>query len=243
MGKEASCAFNETLALQLTGPLNLECLRQAVQVVTARHEAFHLRFSLDGAYQETTPPVVIDIPLQDFSTLEQATKDAKVAEILKQEASEPFDLFNGPLLRVQIINLVQQEYLLVFSAHHIVFDGWSSGLLLHELSIVYSETCQGKSYQLPEPTRFSEYVIVQAADQENSKAEAYQYWVDQFADTPAVLELPTDRPRPPFKSHRERTGNKLTQCPTRAASPVIACPAADTPTTMSSCLDRRVNNT
>lgn len=206
MGKEASCAFNESFTLQLRGPFNVEHMRRAVQVVIARHEALHLRFSPEGDAQEKTTPVIMNVPLQDFSTLDGTAKDAKVVEILTKEASEPFDLINGPLLRVQILKLAQQEHLLIFSSHHIVCDGWSSGVLLDEISIIYSATCQGKPYQLPEPTPFSEYAIEQTKEQESVEvAEAYQYWADQFAETPPILELPTDRPRPPFKSYKGET--------------------------------------
>jgi amino acid adenylation domain-containing protein len=206
MSEEASCAFNESFMLRLGGLLNVEHMRRAIQVVVARHEALSVRFSPQGEYQERTASIAIDVPLQDLAPLDQAARDAQVAEILGRAASTPFDLSRGPLLNVQILKLAEQEYVILFSAHHIILDGWSSGVLLQEISIVYSAACQGQPYQLPEPTPFSEYVSAEVEQQQSAEVvQAYQYWQNQFAFPPAVLDLPTDRPRPAFKSYKGGT--------------------------------------
>ncbi|HMQ54320.1 MAG TPA: aminotransferase class III-fold pyridoxal phosphate-dependent enzyme, partial [Anaerolineae bacterium] len=202
MGEAASRAFNEAFTLRLQGPLKVEHLREAVQTVIARHEALHVRFSPSGDYQERMTPASLDICLQDCSTLAAVVKEATVAEILKKEASETFDLINGPLWRAQILKLEAEEVLFIFSAHHIVFDGWSAGVLLHEIGLVYSALCQRQPYRLPEPTSFVAYATAEAEAQASPEvAQTYQYWLDQFADLPSPLDLPTDRPRPAMKSY------------------------------------------
>ncbi len=206
MGAEASAAFNEPFMLTLRGTLKVEFLRLAIQVVVARHEALHLRFSPDGDYQERTAPQALEIPMFDLSDLDESSRETKINELFTQIGSEPFDLTNGPLIRVRMLKLYSDEHLILFSANHIVCDGWSSGVLMDEISLVYSATSQGQSYQLPEATPFSQYALAQIGEQESADmVAAYQYWIDQFADVPAPLDLPTDRPRPPFKSYKGGT--------------------------------------
>ncbi|MCB0091223.1 MAG: amino acid adenylation domain-containing protein, partial [Caldilineaceae bacterium] len=94
------------------------------------------------------------------------------------------------------------EHVLAFSAHHIVCDGWSWGVLLDEIGAVFSASCQGIAAELDEPTPFSTYAAELAQEQNSSEGtEAYNYWVEQFADLPEPLNLPTDRPRSKVKSH------------------------------------------
>jgi len=106
------------------------------------------------------------------------------------------------MLRVQIIKLAEEEHLLIFSVHHIVCDGWSTGVLLDEISIVYSAICQGSRTSFLNPQRIRDCAGIKAGV---LKSLRLQYWVDQFAYPPPVLELPTDRPRPPFKSYKGGT--------------------------------------
>jgi amino acid adenylation domain-containing protein len=174
-----------------------------VQEVYARHEAHHLRFSKDGDYQQVSADTAITIELHDFSMLDAAGQKEKMAAAVKNDATTPFDLMRGPLLWVKILKLSDEHHVFLSTAHHIIFDGWSAGVFLDEISIVYNALCRGTPYRLPEAPRFSDYAAEEARQQSTAEGiDALQYWKSMFSDPPPFLDLPTDRPRPPVKSYR-----------------------------------------
>ncbi|MGB9177698.1 MAG: condensation domain-containing protein, partial [Pyrinomonadaceae bacterium] len=199
----ANIAYNESITLQMRGPFNYEALRKAVETVIARHEALRTTFSPQGEYQEVSSHRTIDIPLVDFSHLDESERREQVDEWLVKGGREPFDLARGPLMRVRVGKVEEDYHLLALTIHHIVMDGWSYGILLREIREIYSAECQGIAYELPEPELYSEYAR-RLADHEQSgeqeKAEAY--WLEQFADSVPVLNLPADRPRAPVQTYR-----------------------------------------
>jgi len=202
MDDEASRAYNESRTIRLRGAFNLSALRQAVQELVYRHEALQTTFSSEGDYQLIHSSVITDIPFSDFSTLDKSQQEVHLSQFLAQEAQEIFNLEQGSLLRFHVVKLEEQHHLLVFTNHHIVADGWSIDILLRELAVIYSAECQGITYQLPQPIKWSEYALWQAQMQQSAemvKAEAY--WLDKFAGSVPVLELPSDRPRPAIFRH------------------------------------------
>ncbi len=206
MGDTASAAFNEPFLLQLCGPMQIEPMRNAIQTVIARHEALHLRFMPHGDYQVQSVPEMLDVPLVDVSELDVHVQQQGVEAVFKAMASEPFDLVQGPLVRVQLVQRSHDDYLIVFAAHHIICDGWATAVLLEEIAAVYSALCRRQTYQLPEPHRFATYVLEQAKRQQSEGIEAdYRYWTQQFEPPPPPLELPTDRARPVLKTYRGDT--------------------------------------
>jgi len=203
MGEEASSAYNESVMLQLQGSLQLGAMQRAFQKVVDRHEALRTIISSEGDVQQILPTLTIDVPLIDFSSLDTAERDAKVDEWLKQESRQSFDLTQAPLLRVNILKLDEELHLLLLSAHHIVIDGWSIGVLLQEVSAFYSAECQGVPCQQEPPLQFKEFIqwqVQQSQSDQIAKHEAY--WLGQLADSVPILELPTDRTRPPVKTYR-----------------------------------------
>ncbi|WP_088241990.1 condensation domain-containing protein [Calothrix rhizosoleniae] len=207
MGKEANCAFNLSTVLKLRGSFNVAALRSAFGELITRHEALRTTFSPDGATLCVTASLTIEIPLIDLSGLGSQERERQWDLIRQQAVEQPFDLVYGPLLRVQIVRMQGEEHWVIFTAHHIIFDGWSWGVLFSELGIIYSAFRRGLVPQLPEPDRFSEYALLeqqQATEPEYLAAE--QYWLKKFSDKIPVLKLPTDRPRPSrrsFKAARE----------------------------------------
>ncbi|MGH6842606.1 MAG: condensation domain-containing protein, partial [Methylocella sp.] len=128
--------------------------------------------------------------------------EARLADVIESEASTPFDLVNGPLMRFTLVPDEGQDlHMLVMTAHHIVCDGWSTNILLEELGVLYSARLSGAAANLPEAHSFVAY----AARHGGVQPEAEAYWLHQFAQPPEPLALPLDHPRPALKSFRGDT--------------------------------------
>jgi hypothetical protein len=122
---------------------------------------------------------------------------------LESETSVPFDLTNGPLVRLQLIKLGGNHHRLVFTAHHIVCDGWSFGMILAELATCYNSRKAGRLPQLSPAMSFAEFARIEAAEKNAPETLAAEnFWVAKFAEPAPVLELPTDRPRAATKGYR-----------------------------------------
>ena len=191
LSDEASCAFNESFTLFLEGTLDRSLLLKSIQTLVDRHESLRATFSEAGDVMRCEPRVVLNTPFTDLSMFNPAERDAQFASELAQDARTPFDLINGPLFRVKLFQIEPHKHAVVFTSHHIVCDGWSTNVLLDELSRLYS----GES--LEAPVSFTAYARESAPDTDTAETEAY--WLKQFPDVP-VLDLPTDRPRPAVKS-------------------------------------------
>ncbi|MFN6484866.1 MULTISPECIES: non-ribosomal peptide synthetase [unclassified Nostoc] len=202
MGDEVSRAYNESRTIHLRGSSNLLAVRKAVQEIINRHEALRTTFSPEGDNQLIHPILTIDIPVSDFSTLDKSQRETQLSELLAREAQQIFHLEKGPLLKCHIVKLQEDHHLIILTNHHIVADGWSISILLRELATIYSAECQGIASQLPQPMKWSEYALWQVQMQQSPEmAKAEAYWLNQFASSVPVLELPTDRPRPPIFSY------------------------------------------
>jgi amino acid adenylation domain-containing protein len=202
MGEESSCAFNESMSIHLRGgELLLDKLQFAVDELVQRHEALRTTFSTNGELLCINAPQAMDIPLLDVTEEDEETRALQLAQLIKTEVMVPFDLEHGPLLRVKAIKLEKHTYRILFTAHHIVADGWSIAILLRELTILYTAAVKGHFPQLDSPYPFSAYALTQKEkthSPENQAAEAY--WLKQFDDDIPVLDMPTDRPRPSIRT-------------------------------------------
>jgi|GEM_PF-375899 len=199
MDRETSSAYTQCLILRMDGPLRLDIMRRAFQVLVNRHESLRTTFSTSGDIQHIWSEITIDIPLVDFS--DSAPDESKVDEWLKAESCNQFSLERGPLLRAHILRLHELSHLLVLAAHHIVTDGWSLGVLLQELSLLYTAECRGDACQLPQPVQFRDYLERQGSEDgvaDIKTAEAY--WLQRMDQAP-VLELPLDYLRPSRQSY------------------------------------------
>jgi natural product biosynthesis luciferase-like monooxygenase protein len=199
MEGEISSAYNQSIILRMVGTLRLEAMRRAFQLLINRHEALRTTFYPSGDFQQVAPAMTIEVPLLDFSDGPEASR--KVDEWLKAESCNSFDLSRGPLLRTHILKLDELSHLLVLTAHHIVTDGWSLGVLVRELSSLYSAECEGKACQLPRPVPFREYLERQVSG--NGLADvstAKTYWLKRMDNAPS-LDLAPDYPRPPTPSY------------------------------------------
>lgn len=199
MGDAANCAYNESLLLRLCGDLDVDALTFALQHLVLRHEALRTTFSPDGMTLCVAVNSPISVPLSDLS---DSDNYHQLTELLEQEVRQPFNLVFGSLFRAQIIRCSPQEHFLILTAHHIVCDGWSWGVLLPDLAMLYSSARQQVTAPLNLAECFSEYALWQASLIKTPEyAAADRYWMKQFADRIPILDLPIDRPRPKLRSY------------------------------------------
>ena len=201
-GDDASRAYNEAVSLRLAGPLDPAALHRALNTLVEQHEALRTTFSADGRFLCVAGPAPLALARHDLSPHPPAEQRAWLAAHGRREVEHPFDLVAGPLLRASLVKLAAAEHCLVLTAHHIVCDGWSIGVLLQDLGHHYSAYVQGLPSPLPAPPSFSAYAEQQAAfyrGEEYRRTE--QFWVEQFRGPVPALDLPTDRPRPAARTY------------------------------------------
>jgi amino acid adenylation domain-containing protein len=206
LGPEASCSYNESFTLHMRGRVNEPALKQALQQVVSRHDALRATFSREGDLERLAPQIKLEVPTIDLRGLAPAEREARVQQIIHEDAHLPFRLCDGPLVRAQLIQTEDQYWLLIFTSHHIVCDGWSTNVLLDELSGVYNALQQGTAGDLPVPMSFASYAKSQAdflKGPEGAKVE--KFWLEQFKQPAPLLDLPTDRPRPAMKEYHGAT--------------------------------------
>ncbi|GEO86866.1 MULTISPECIES: non-ribosomal peptide synthetase/type I polyketide synthase [Alphaproteobacteria] len=192
-GAEASCSFNESFTLRLDGVLDEAAFAGAFKAVIDRHDALHIRFDRSGDRFGFIPDFNLDLPVLDLS--QEDDGDAILRELVAAEARVPFDLVNGPLARATLARLSGDRHAFVFTAHHIVCDGWSMNVLIEELSATYSAAIQGETARFEPALSFATYATEYAPKSEPT-GETARFWLDQFKDIPEVLEMPFDRPHP-----------------------------------------------
>ena len=198
-----SPVYNMPTALRLKGQLDVRALEQALTEIVRRHEALRTTFpEVDGQpVQVFTPPAAISLPLIDLSDLEPAQREQQARTLAEAEAQLPLDLSNGPLLRVSVLRLAEEEYVVLLTMHHIVSDGWSMGVLVRELTTLYEAfVAERESPLLELPIQYADFAAWQREWLSGRFLEAQlQFWKQRLEGI-SVLELPTDRPRPPVQS-------------------------------------------
>ncbi|WP_182905608.1 non-ribosomal peptide synthetase [Microbispora sp. H13382] len=196
-----SSFYNVPMALRFDGELRAEALGQAFAALWARHEGLRTCFpSLDGEpVQEILPADAVPYEEVDLRSAPRERLDA----LMNEEARTPFDLARGPLLRGRLVRLGSGAHVLLMTLHHTVSDGWSLDILLNELMALYRAFAKGEPSPLaPLPYTYLDYTMWQRSWLAGADLEAQLgYWKRQLADAP-MLELPTDRPRPPVQSFR-----------------------------------------
>ncbi|HYU36097.1 MAG TPA: amino acid adenylation domain-containing protein [Thermoanaerobaculia bacterium] len=199
-----SPAYNIPFAVRLTGDVAPPLLARIFAEVVRRHEALRTTFlSRDGRpVQVIAPQAAVELPVVDLSGLRDRTDQAR--QLATEEAERPFDLERGPLLRLVLVRLAERDWLLLMTMHHIVSDGWSMGVLLREIAVLYEAFSQRRPSPLPElPVQYADFAHWQREWLQGDVLERQlAFWKTRLAGAPAVLELPTDRPRPPIQTLR-----------------------------------------
>ncbi|QRO01039.1 amino acid adenylation domain-containing protein [Archangium violaceum] len=205
--------YNLPLALRLEGVLDVAALERAFQEVVRRHEALRTSFQEVGseAVQIIAPSMHVPLRVEDLSALSPAEREQAARRRVAQEGNVPFDLTRGPLLRTLLLRLGEREHVLLLTLHHIVSDGWSMGVLVHEVAALYDAFSSGRPSPLPElSVQYADFAVWQRGWLQGDALEAQvSYWRQQLAGAPAVLELPTDRPRPAVQSFRGATLSRV----------------------------------
>ena len=197
--------YNSPLAVRLKGELKVTALKQTLGELMKRHEVLRTSFVVEqGKPRQVIGVVEAPLTIIELDDLEESEREAAVRELAVREASQPFDLSQSPLLRVKLVRLSEQEHMLLLTMHHIVSDGWSMGVLIREVSELYSAYASGREPQLEElPIQYADYASWQREWlQGEVLEEQVQYWREQLTGAPQVLELPTDRVRPTVQSYR-----------------------------------------
>jgi amino acid adenylation domain-containing protein len=192
-----SPVYNISRALHIEGPLDSTALQKALDGIVARHESLRTVFrSVDGTpVQEVIPDRRLTLQLV---TLDHQMSEEEVRLILREEVRRPFDLLCDLPLRATLFRCSDEEHWLLLVLHHIASDGWSMGVLLRELSELYTASCTGESVPLPElPIQYADFAQWQREWLRGKELEKQaSYWKEKLKGAPPLLELPTDCSRP-----------------------------------------------
>ncbi|HEX8694770.1 MAG TPA: non-ribosomal peptide synthase/polyketide synthase, partial [Longimicrobium sp.] len=202
-----SAAYNVPVALRMRGRLDAAALASALTEVARRHEVLRTTFRVGAGgepVQVIGEPAPLRLPVVDLSAVDAAAREAVVERLAREEAARPFDLARGPVLRCTLLRLEPAEAVGLFTMHHIVSDEWSVGLLVREVSALYTARARGEDARLPElPVQYADYAAWQRDRLQGELLERQlAYWRERLAGAPAVIDLPTDRPRPAVASER-----------------------------------------
>jgi amino acid adenylation domain-containing protein len=209
-----SAAYNVASAMRLRGILDVSALTRALNEIISRHEA--LRTTFEVAESEPVQIIAQDSALT--IPIVQLADASEMQRLIREESTQPFDLAQGPLLRAKLLQIDEQDHVLLLTLHHIICDGWSIGVLVRELAALYEAYANGQESPLePLAIQYADYARWQREWLQGEVLEQQlAYWKEQLAGTPAVLELPTDRPRPVAqifrgKQQSVRFSSELTQ--------------------------------
>jgi amino acid adenylation domain-containing protein len=193
--------YNMPVRMRLSGAVDAEALRGAWEAVVARHEALRVRYRAgeDGSpVQEIAPPARFDLPVVDVAS------EGEARAWLDEEAWRPFDRESGPLARAALLRVSADDSILAMNVHHSVGDGWSWGLIFRDVAAAYEALRRGEAADLPDlPLQYADFAAWQRGWLTGERVETQlAYWKQALQGAPAVLELPTDRPRPVSLAHR-----------------------------------------
>ncbi|HEX4961859.1 MAG TPA: non-ribosomal peptide synthase/polyketide synthase [Thermoanaerobaculia bacterium] len=197
--------YNVAAALRAEGPLDAAVLARALSEIVRRHEALRTVFAAPqgSPVQVILPAEPFPLPVVDLSALPANAREDLARTLAKEEAGRSFDLARGPLLRALLVRLGERDHAVVLTTHHIASDGWSMGILVHEIAALYPAFAAHRPSPLPAlPVQYADFALWQRSWLHGEVLEEeVAFWRQQLAGLPPLLELPTDRPRPAVLSH------------------------------------------
>ncbi|HEY0602195.1 MAG TPA: amino acid adenylation domain-containing protein [Herpetosiphonaceae bacterium] len=210
-------AYTVPLTVRLTGSLDRAALQRALDSVVQRHEALRTTFPMAGdqPVQRIAPSLSIPLPLTELEHLPLADREPEALRQVEDAVRQPFDLVDGPLIKARLFRIAEREHIFFLNIHHIIFDGWSMGLFIDEVTTLYAAYVTGADVSLPElPIHYADFTLWQREWlQGDVLRQQLDYWLEQLHQPLPVLELPTDRPRP------------LVQTSRGAAEPLVLAPS------------------
>jgi amino acid adenylation domain-containing protein len=199
-------AYTISTALRLLGQLDVAALEQSLNEIVRRHEALRTTFAAENGrpVQVIAPSLTLELPIIDLEALPETEREVEARRVAAEEAERPFNLAQGPLLRTTLLRLGREEHALLLTIQHIVSDGWSMDVFRRELSLLYQAFSAGEPSPLPDlPIQYADYAVWQ---REWLRGEVLEeqlgYWRKNLDGAPALLALPTDRPRPLIQTYR-----------------------------------------
>lgn len=203
----ASATYNIAYNIAINGNLNVKALQQVFCEIVNRHQTLRTSFhNIKGIpTQVINSEATIDIKFIDLQ--QNLEKEAQLQKEIKKSATTPFDLEDAPLIRISLLQLDSQKYILLITIHHIISDGWSMGVLREELSTLYQAFTQGKKSPLQDlPIQYADFTLWQRKWITGEILEKQlNYWKQELKDAPELLQLPTDYPRPHTQSYQGKT--------------------------------------
>jgi amino acid adenylation domain-containing protein len=199
-------AYNILDAVRLTGSLNISALEQSLNEIVRRHEILRTTFTTVNGQpmQVIAPTLTLTVQVIDLKALPEEQQSQQSQQLAIQEAQKPFDLSKAPLLRVTLLQLGLTDYVVLFTMHHIVADGWSMGVLIQEIATLYQVFCIGQPSPLPELSiQYADFAVWQREWLQGDVLDTQlAYWQQQLGNNLPVLKLPTDNPRPAVPAYR-----------------------------------------
>ena len=194
-------AYNSSSAWRLRGPLNVDALERSIKHIVKRHASLRTSFDLEDGVPMQIVHADATIGLEQVQA--HGADSETLLETLRGLVRRPFDLRAPGLLRVTLVEIAAEDHVLLTSANHIVWDGWSKGIYLRELAELYDAYSTGRSPRLAElPIQYADYAAWQREWLSGERLQdQLEYWKTKLAGAPPLLELPTDRPRPAVESH------------------------------------------
>jgi amino acid adenylation domain-containing protein len=198
--------YNLPQAFKLTGEIDVSLFEQAVNEIIRRHESLRTIFTMENEepVQVILPMLKIKVKTIDFRHLSPSGQEDETVGLMGRESGKPFDLEQGPLVRVSLVHLGKEEHALLLNMHHIIADGWSVNVFLRELDLLYSALSVGNPSFLPEPVlQYADFALWQ---QDRIQGELLEkqlsYWKELLSGELPILELPVDRQRPAVPTYR-----------------------------------------
>lgn len=223
-GEEANLSYNESVSLEFNGRFDFDCFSKALKNLVLRHEALRSTVSPDGEKLIIYKNWNMEFALENISNPDEANQRKQLYALIENAVNTPLDLKEGPLFKVLLHKLNENTHYFTIIKHHIIGDGWSTGIMLEDLSKMYNSYLKGEEIFLARPYQISDYATEQARFK---LSPAYQktetYWLNQYKDKIPVLDLPTDHPRLTPRSYKAKridhplTGTLLTQIKTTGA--------------------------
>src|SRR5262245_7388532 len=204
-GESDSAIYNYPVSIRIRGPLDPEALERSVREILQRHQVLRSVFRiLDGELvQIVTQPETLAIPLVDLGSFDQAIRESQARRLALADALQPLDLAHGPLLSASLLRIAAEDHVLVLKTHHIVWDDWSTGVFLRELSLLYGAFTTGQSSPLPELAfEYADFARWQNERLEGvGLCERLSFWKETLRGGSDFHHLATDHSRPARRSY------------------------------------------
>ncbi|WP_264565379.1 non-ribosomal peptide synthetase [Flavobacterium sp. N3904] len=204
-GNDAARAYNESISMEFIGSLDIYVMNRAIQTLVDRHEALRATFSTDGVYMSIYKQLNIEVTNLDLSNLDEIPQKKALNQYINNDTHFIFDLVHGPLIKVGLLKLSENNHTLIITSHHIICDGWSIGIMLQDLGTIYSAYVENKTLDITVPIPFSTYANEeQMFSESDENKEIEKFWYEIYEKSIPVVNVPTDSPRPSLRTYKSQ---------------------------------------